>query len=76
VLFLLHINTVLNYLEDGSLLPKHVAKYIPILIIASCLSVFCVLAVRNIFHKFAALCASDCPQPVRTSAQTHIVRHR
>ena len=51
VLFLLHLDTVLNWPEDGRLRPKHVAKYNLILIIASCLDVCCVLTVRNILCK-------------------------
>jgi hypothetical protein len=47
VLFLLYLNTVLNWPEDGSLRPKHIAKYNLIVIIASCLDVCCVLTVYN-----------------------------
>ena len=52
VLFLLYLNIVLNWLEDGRLRPKHVAKYNLIVIIASCLDVCCVLTVRNTLYKF------------------------
>ena len=51
VLFLLCLNIVLNWPEDGRLRPKHVAKYNPIVIIASCFDVCCVLTVRNILYK-------------------------
>ena len=37
VLFLLYLNTVLSWPEDGRSRPKHVAKYNLIVIIASCL---------------------------------------
>ena len=52
VLFLLYLNIVLNWPEDGRLRPKHVAKYNLIVIIASCLDVCCVLKVHNILYKF------------------------
>ena len=52
VLFLLCLDSVLNWPEDGRLRPKHVAKYNLIVIIASCLDVCCVLTVRNILYKF------------------------
>ena len=48
MVFLLHINTVLNFLEVGSLLPKHVAICNLTVIITSFLAVFCVLTVHNI----------------------------
>jgi hypothetical protein len=48
VLFLLYLNIVLNWSEDGCLRPKRVAKYNLIVIIASCLDVCCVLTVHNI----------------------------
>ena len=52
VLFLLYLNIALNQPEDGRLRPKYVAKYNLIVIIASCLDVFCVLTVYNILYKF------------------------
>ena len=52
VLFLLYLNIVLNWLEDGRLRPKHVAKYNVNVIIASCPDVCCVLTVYNISYKF------------------------
>ena len=51
VLFLLYLNIVLNWPEDGRLRPKHVAKYNLIVIIASCLDVRCVLTVHKILYK-------------------------
>ena len=51
VLFLLYLNIVLNWPEDGHLRPKHVAKYNLIVTITSCLDVCCVLTVHNILHK-------------------------
>ena len=54
VLFLLYLNIVLNWPEDGPLRPKHVAKYSLIVITSSCLDrrVCCVLTLRNILYKF------------------------
>ena len=52
VLFLLYLNIVLNWPEDGRLRPKHVAKYNLIVISASCLDVCCVLTVGNTLYKF------------------------
>ena len=52
VLFLLYLNIVLNWPEDGRLWPKHVAKYNLIVIIASCHDVRCVLTVRNTLYKY------------------------
>ena len=46
VLFLLYLNIILNWPEDGRIRPKHVAKYNLIVIIASCRDVCCVLTVR------------------------------
>ena len=51
VLFLLCLNIVLNWPEDGRLRPKHVVKYNLIVIIASCLDVCCVLTVHNILQN-------------------------
>jgi len=51
VLFLLYLNIVLSWPEDGRLRPKHVAKYNLIAIIASYLSICCVLTVHNILYK-------------------------
>ena len=51
VLFLLYFNIVLNWPEDGRLRPKHVAKYNPIVIIASCLDVCCVVTVVIYYTK-------------------------
>ena len=51
VLFLLYLNIVLCWPEDGRLQPKHVAKYNLIVIIASCLDVCCVLMVHNILYN-------------------------
>jgi len=51
VLFLLYLNIVLSWPEDGRLRPKHVAKYNLIVITASCLDVCCVLTVHNILYK-------------------------
>ena len=48
---LLYLNAVLSWPEDGRLRPKHVAKYNLIVIIASCLSVCCVLTVQSIFYE-------------------------
>ena len=50
--FLLYLNIVLNWPEDGRLRPKYVAKYNLIVIIASCLDICCVLTVHNILYKF------------------------
>ena len=50
--FLLYLNIVLSWPEDGRLQPKHVAKYNLIVIIASCFDVCCVLIVHNILYKF------------------------
>jgi len=52
VLFLLYLNIVLIWPEDGRLRPKHAAKHNLILIIASCLDVCCVLTVYNTLHKY------------------------
>ena len=52
MLFLLYLDIVLNWPEDGRLRPKHVAKYNLILIIASCLGVGCVLLVHKILYIF------------------------
>ena len=46
------VNIVLSWLEDDRLRPKHVAKYNPTVITASCLDVYCVLTVHNILHRF------------------------
>ena len=51
VLFLLYLNIVLSWPEDGRLRPKPVAKYNLIVIIASCLYVCCVLTVHNKLYK-------------------------
>jgi len=51
VLFLLYLNIVLHWPEDGRLRPKHVFKYNLIVIITSCLDVCCVLTVHNISHS-------------------------
>jgi len=51
VLFLLFLNIVLSWPEDGRLRPEHVAKYNLILIIASCTDVRCVLTIHNILYK-------------------------
>ena len=48
---LLYLNTVLNWPVDGRLLPKYIAKYNLIVIIASCLNVCCVLTVQNILYR-------------------------
>jgi len=45
-MFLLYLNIVFSWPEDGRLRPKHVAKYNLIVIIAPCLDVCCVLAVH------------------------------
>jgi len=50
-LFLLYLDIVLSWPEDGWLWPKHVAKYKLIAIIASCLDVCCILMVHNMLHK-------------------------
>jgi len=50
VLFLLYLNIVLSWPEDGRSRPKHVAKYNLIVIIASCLDVCCVLTVHNTLY--------------------------
>jgi len=53
VIFLLYLNIVLSWSEDGRLRPKHVAKYNLNVIIASCIDVCCVLTVHNIrIYKF------------------------
>ena len=52
LLFLLYLNIVLNWPEDGRLRPKHVVKYNLTVIIASCLDVCRVLPVHNILYKF------------------------
>ena len=52
VLFLLYLNIVLSWPEDGRLRPKHVTKYNLIVIIASCLDVCSVLTVHNILYEF------------------------
>jgi len=51
-IFLLYLNIVLSWPEDGLLRPKHVAKYNLIVIIASCLDACCVWTVHNILYKF------------------------
>ena len=51
VLFLLYLNTVLSWPENGWSRLKHVAKYNLIVIIASCLDVYCVLTVCNILYN-------------------------
>ena len=51
-IFLLYLNIVLSWPEDGRLRPKHVATYNLIVIIAYCLNVCCVLTVQNILYKF------------------------
>jgi len=43
-----YLNTVLIWPDDGRSRPKHVARYNLIVIIASCLDVYCVLTVHNI----------------------------
>ena len=43
---------VLSWPEDGRSRPKHVANHNLIVIIASCLDVFCVLTVHNILYKY------------------------
>jgi len=50
-LFLLYLNFVPRWPDDGGSLPKHVAKYNLAVIIVSCLDVCCVLTVHNILHK-------------------------
>ena len=52
VLFLLYLNIVLSWPEDGRSRPKQVAKYNLTVIIASCLDACCVLTVHNILYKF------------------------
>jgi len=49
VLFLLYLNIVLNWLDDGRLQPKHVPKYNQIVIIAPCLNIYCVFMVQNYY---------------------------
>ena len=51
ILFLLYLNIVLRWPEDGRLRPKHVTKYNLIVIIAPCLDLCCVLTVHNILYK-------------------------
>ena len=51
VLYLLYLNIVLIWPEDGQLRPKHVAKCNLLVIIASSLDVGCVLTVRNILYQ-------------------------
>jgi hypothetical protein len=58
-LFLLYLDIVLNWPEDGRLRPKHVAKYNLLVIIASCLDLCCVLTVQSILYKYRTL--STCP---------------
>ena len=48
--FLLYLNIVLSWPEDGRLRPKHVAKYNLIVIIASCLDACYVLTVHKIYY--------------------------
>jgi hypothetical protein len=52
VLFLLYLNIVRSWPEDGRLRPKHVAKYNLIVIIAFSLDAYCVLTKHNILYKF------------------------
>jgi len=52
ILFLLYLNIVLSWPEDGRLRLKHVARYHLIVIIASCLDACCLLMVHNILYKF------------------------
>jgi len=59
VLFLLYLNIVLSWPEDGWLRPKHVAKYNLAVIIASCLDVYCVLMVHNLLYKKVSLCVFE-----------------
>jgi len=51
-LYLLYLNIVLSWPEDGRLRPKYVDKYNLIVIIAPSLDVGCVLTVHNILYKF------------------------
>jgi len=54
-LFILYLNIVLSWPEDGRLRPKHVAKYNLLVIIASCLDVCCVLTVHNTLYKYVII---------------------
>jgi len=56
VLFLLYLNIVLSWPEDGRLWPKHVAKYNLIVITAYYLDVYCILTVHNILYKLITVC--------------------
>ena len=52
VIFVLYLNIILSWPEDGRSRPKHVAKYNLIVIIASCLDVSCALTLNNVLYKF------------------------
>ena len=64
-IFLLYLNIVLNWPEDGRLRPKHVATYNLIVIIASCLNVCCVLTVKNIYYTNKVI-SPYCPGAIVT----------
>jgi len=78
VLFLLYLNIVLNWPEDGRSRPKYVAKYNLIVIIASCLDVCCLLTVHNILYELCSsvMCASTALTPFVSVSQSNVFHTR